>query len=118
MAFGRRLVPDFGDAAVRADQKRGAHNAEERFAEELLHAPRAITFDGLEFGVAQHGEIQIIFGGEFSLSFEGITAAAQDNGAKFVELRFGVAKLGRFVNSTRGESFREKIENHGFAAKG
>lgn len=57
VAFGWRLVPDFGDAAVRPDQKRGAHDPEERFAEELLHAPRAISFDGLEFRIAQYREI-------------------------------------------------------------
>ena len=81
MAFGWRFVPDFCDAAVRPDQKRGAHDAEERFAKELLHAPRAIGFNGLEFGIAQHREIQIIFGGEFSLGFHAIAAAAQDDRA-------------------------------------
>jgi hypothetical protein len=79
VALGGRFVPDFGDAAVRTDQKCGAHNSEEGFAEKLLHAPSAVSLDGLEFGIAQHGEIQIVFGSEFRLSFHTIAAAAQDN---------------------------------------
>ena len=67
MALGRRFVPNFGDAAVGTDQERGAHDAQKRFAQELLHAPRAVGFDGLEFGIAQQRKVQIIFGGEFGL---------------------------------------------------
>ena len=78
MALGWRFVPNFGDAAIRTDQKRGTHDSEEGFAEKLLHAPRAVSFNGLEFGIAQYREIQIIFGGEFSLSFHTIGAAPQD----------------------------------------
>jgi hypothetical protein len=57
VALGGRFVPDFGDAAVGPDQERGTHDPEEGFAEELLHAPRAISFDGLEFRIAQYREI-------------------------------------------------------------
>ena len=117
MAFGWRFVPDFCDAAVRPDQKRGAHDAKKRFAEKLLHAPCAISFDGLEFGIAQQGKIQAVLGRKFGLRFHFIAAAAQYNGGDFVELRFGVAKLGRFVDSTRSQGFRKKIEDYGFAAK-
>lgn len=81
MTFRRSFVPDFCDTAVRPDQKRGAHDAKERFAKELLHAPRAIGLDGFEFGIAQHREIQIIFGGKFGLGFHAIAAAAQDDRA-------------------------------------
>ncbi len=53
MAFRWRFVPDFGNAPVRTDQKRGAHDAEKRLAEELLHSPRAVSFNGFEFRIAQ-----------------------------------------------------------------
>ena len=53
VALGRRLVPDFGDAAIGPDQERGAHDAQKRFAQELLHPARAVGFDGLEFRIAQ-----------------------------------------------------------------
>jgi hypothetical protein len=109
VALGWRLVPDFGYAAVGADQKRGAHDSQKRLAEELLHASRAISFNGLEFRIAQEREIQIIFGGEFALSLHFIATAAEDDGAELVKFWFGVAKLGRFVNSTRGKRLREKI---------
>jgi len=79
MSFGWRFVPNFSNAAVGSDQKRGAHDSEERFAQELLHPPRAISFDRLEFGIAQKREVQIIFGSEFGLSLHGIAATAQDH---------------------------------------
>jgi hypothetical protein len=81
VALGWRLVPDSGDAAVRSDQKRGAHDSQERFAQELLHPPRAIGFDGFEFRVTQQRKIQIVLGGELSLSFHCVAATAQDDGA-------------------------------------
>lgn len=101
MAFGWGFIPDFGDAPIRADQKGGAHDSEERFAEELLHAPCAIGFDGVEFGITQYRKIQIVLGGEFGLRFYFIAAAAENNGVELIELWFSVAKLGRFVDSTR-----------------
>jgi hypothetical protein len=51
------------------------------------------------------------------LSLHGIGATPQDNRAEFVELRFGVAKLGRFVDSTRSERFGEKIQDYRLAAQ-
>jgi len=57
VALGGRFVPDFGDAAVRPDQERGTHDPEEGFAKELLHAPCAVRFNGLEFRIAQYREI-------------------------------------------------------------
>jgi hypothetical protein len=117
VAFRGRLVPDFGDAPVRADQKRGPHDSEERFAEELLHSPRAVGFDGLEFGITQQRKIQIVLGREFGLSFHLVAAAAKDDGVEFIELRFGVAKLGRFVDSTGSERFRKEIEDDWLAAE-
>jgi len=117
MSFGWRFIPNFSDAAIRPDQKRGAHDSQERFAEELLHPSRSISFDGLEFRIAQQGKIQIVLGREFGLSFHFIAAAAQYDRGEFVELRFGVAKLGRFVDSTRGERLGKKIEHHRLAAQ-
>ena len=51
------------------------------------------------------------------MSVDAITAAPQDDCAQLIKLRFGVAKLGRFVDSTRSEGFGEKIEDYGFAAQ-
>lgn len=117
MPLGWRLVPDFGDAPVWADQKSGPHNSQKRFAQKLLHPPSAISFDGLEPRIAQQREIQIVFRSEFRLSFHCVAAAAKDDRAQFIELRFGVTKLGRFGRSTRSQRLREKIKHHGFAAK-
>jgi hypothetical protein len=54
---------------------------------------------------------------EFGLSIDFVAAAAQDDCVKFVELPFGVTKLGRFIDSTGSERLREKIEHHRLAAE-
>ena len=81
MSFRWRFVPNLRDAAVRTDQERGAHDSQKRFPQKLLHPPRTVGFDGLELRIAQQGEIQIVFGGEFGLRLQVIAAAAQENRA-------------------------------------
>jgi len=39
------VVPDVFELAIRADKKGTSHDAEKRFAEECLHAARAVGFD-------------------------------------------------------------------------
>ena len=110
MTFWADVVPDLLDRSVEIDQKRTTHNPQERFPKECLHAPGAIGFDGLELGIAEEREIQLLLDLELSLGFDGIGAATQNHGSQLVEFRFCVAKLGRFGNSTGRLSFREEIQ--------
>jgi len=81
VSLGRRFIPNPGEASVRANEKCGAHDSQERFTEKLLHAPRAVGFDGFEFRIAEQREIQFVFGREFGLSLHSIAAAAEDDRA-------------------------------------
>jgi hypothetical protein len=81
VSLGRRFVPNPGDASIRTNQKCGAHDSQEGFAEKLLHAPRAVCLDGLEVRIAEQREIQFVFGRELGLSLHFISAAAQDDRA-------------------------------------
>lgn len=100
MPFGRDFVPDFTHFSVRPDPVAHAHDSEKRFPEEALHAPRAVRFHHLKFGVGQEREIQFVLDLKFSLVFGGIRAAPQDGGICLLELLDGVTKLGRFRRST------------------
>ena len=111
MTRGFGLGPDLGDAPIPSDDKRAAHDAQKRFAEKLLHAPRVVGFDGLELRIAQQREVEVEFRGELCLRRHAIGAAAQDDRASLIELWFGVAKLGRFVDSTGSVGFGIEIEN-------
>ena len=117
MAFRSYVVPDVLDFAVGADEKRAAHNSQERFAEEVFHAPRAVGFDHFKIGVAQQREIEFLLFLEAGLRFYGIPAGSQDNHIQLVELLLCVAKLGRFGRSTRGVSLRKEKQQHALAAK-
>ena len=81
VSLGRRFIPNSGEASVQANEKRGAHDSQKRFTEKLLHAPRAVGFDGFELGIAEQREIQFVFGREFALGLHSIGAAAQDDRA-------------------------------------
>ena len=115
VAFGLNLVPNFRHASVAPNQKCGPDDAEERFPEELLHPARAISLNGREFRIAQKREIELIFRRELRLRIHAVRAAAQDDSVSLIEIRFCVAKLGRFVDSTRGESLRKEVEHHRFS---
>jgi hypothetical protein len=117
VAFGRDVVPQSANSAVLADPERHAHDAEERFAEEGFHAPRAVGLDDFEFRVGEQREIQLVLGLELRLCFNGVAATTDDRGIQLLELVGGVAKLGRFIRSTGRVGFREEIENQILSTK-
>lgn len=95
------VVPNLADFPVRADPEGHAHDSEKRLTEKRFHAPRAERFDHVEFCVCEKREIKLVFGFELRLSVNRIAAAADDCGVQFLEFLDGVAKLGRFIGSTR-----------------
>lgn len=100
MSFRWSGIPNFFELAVRADEKRAADDTEKGFAEEFLHAARAVGFDGFEFRIAEQIEIQLLLGFERGLGFDRVAACAEDDDAKLVEVMLCVTKLGRFGRST------------------
>ena len=108
MAFRFYVVPDVLDLAVRADEKRATHNSQERLAQEVFHASRAVGLDHFKIGVAQQRKIQLLLFLEAGLRFYGIPAGSQDDHIQLVELLLCVTKLGRFGRSTRGVSLRKE----------
>ena len=117
MALGFDVVPDVFKLAVRADEESASHDAEKRFAEELLHAARAVGFDRFKIRIAQEIEVEFLFGFERGLSFDGVAAHAENDHAKLVELLFCVAKLGRFNGSAGGVGLRIEEEHDAPAAE-
>ena len=78
MAFGFDKGPDFLDFAGLADEEGTAHDAHECTAHELFFPPGAELFDGFVAGIAEQGKIEILFGFERGLGFDGIGAQAED----------------------------------------
>lgn len=117
MAFRAGLLPDLFDFPVRADQAGTADNSEEILSQKTLHAAGAVRFDDVKVGIAEQWEVQFMLGPKLGHHLRGVTAAAQDDGVELVEFRLGVAKLGRFVGSTRREGLREEIEHNVSAAE-
>ena len=108
VAFGFDWVPDFFDFAVGADQKTAADDSLEQAAHEFLAAPRAIGFDHLVGGIAEQRKIELPFVAEFLQGLHRISAGSEYGDTQPIELRFCVAKLGRFNRSTRGVCFWKK----------
>ena len=108
VALGFDGRPDRSNFARFADQERASHDAHEFASHELLLLPRAVGFDGLVGGIAEQREIESVFGLEQGLRPDGIGTHAQDGHFEVVELLFGVAKLGRFDDSTGGVGFGEE----------
>ena len=106
MAFCFDVVPDALDFSIRTDKERASNDAEERAAEEFLHAARAVSFDRFQIGIAEEVEIELLLVLERGLSLHCVAAHAEDDHAKLVELLFCVAKLGRFNRSTGSIGFR------------
>ena len=100
MAFGFDEGPDVFDFAGFADEEGAADDAHESAAHELFSLPGTKFLDGFVSGVAEQGEIEILFGLERGLGFDRVGAEAKDGDAKLVEVFFCVAKLGRFDGST------------------
>jgi hypothetical protein len=112
VAFRSCILPDFFDFSVRANQAGTADNPQKILSQKTFHAARAVGFDHFEIRVAEEREVELVFGFEFGQDVLGIRAAAQDDGIELVELRLGVAKLGRFVRSTGCESLGVEKQHH------
>jgi len=110
VAFGFDGVPDLLDFAVGTDQKTAADNPLEQAAHEFLPAPGAIEFDHFVCGIAEQRKIELPLVAEFLESLHGIGAGSENGHTQLIELRFCVAKLGRFDRSTRSVRFRKKEE--------
>src|SRR5262249_34472770 len=80
--------------------ERAADDAHEFASHELLLLPGAEGFDGFVVRIAQQRKVEMVFGFEAGLSFDGIGAQAEDGHAVLVELALCVAKLGRLNGST------------------
>jgi len=117
MAFGVYAVPDFPDDPVGTDPIRAAHDSQERFPQEGLHSPRAVQFQQLEIGIGNQREVQLEPRAEVGVRFRVAAAAADYHRIALFKFLEGVTKLGRFVRSTGGIGFGEKIEDHVLAAE-
>lgn len=112
MAFRRSFLPDVLDPPIRTDQHAAAHDTQKRFTQKTFHAPGPVGFDGLEVRIAQQGKVQLQFFPEFAQGGGRVCAAGQDGGVQGVEFLFCVAKLGRFVVSTRRVRFDKEKQQH------
>jgi hypothetical protein len=117
MAFGLDEGPDVFDLAGFADEEGAADNAHEGASHKLFFLPGAEFLDGFVGGIAEQGEIQILFGLERGLGFYGIGAQAEDGDAKFVEIFFCVAKLGRLDRSTGSVGFGVEEQENALAGE-
>jgi hypothetical protein len=63
-------------------------------------------------GIAEQGEIELLFDPETLQRFYGIGADADYRDTQLVELRFCVTKLGRLRGSTRRVRFGVKEKQH------
>lgn len=115
--LGVNVFPHLDNFPVRADQKRAAHDSQIGFPEKRFHASYTISFNSLKCGIAQERKIQLLFCLEIRLGLHGIATAAENYRAGLVELCFGVAKLGRFADSTGSLRLGEKVKHHGLAAQ-
>jgi hypothetical protein len=105
VAFGFDEGPDRFDRAGLADEEGTADDAHEFAAHELLLLPGSEGLDGFVIGVAEQRKIELLFSFEGGLSFDGISAHAEDGHTEFVEFFLCVTKLGRFDGSTRSVGF-------------
>ena len=115
VAFGFDGGPDSFDFAGFADEKRAADDAHEFASHELLLLPGAVGFESFVLGVTEQRKIELVLCLEQGLGFDRIGARAEDGHFEFVELLFGVAKLGRFDDSTGGVGFGEEEKEDAFA---
>jgi hypothetical protein len=116
MSLRRHIVPDLPNEPVRPNPIRHSHDPEKRFPQETFHPPRAERLNHLELRIREQRKIQLVLQFEFRLRFHRIGAAAQDCRIFCLELLDGVAKLGRFVDSTGSIRFGIEKQNHVLAA--
>lgn len=117
MALCGDFVPDFPDFAVVTDPESHADDPQERFAEERLHPARAVRFDYVELRVREQRKIQPVLGFELRLSLNRVGATANHRRIQLLETVDRVAKLGRFVRSTRRVGLGKEVEDQVFATK-
>ena len=110
MAFGSDGVPDLFDFAVGADQETAADNSFKKAAHKFFPAPGAVGFDHLVRWIAKQRKIELPLVAEFLQSLQRIGAGSENGDTQLIELRFCVAKLGRFDSSARSIRFRKKEE--------
>jgi hypothetical protein len=117
VAFGFDEGPDVFDFAGLADEEGAADDAHVGAAHELFFLPGAEFSDGFVRGIAEERKIQILFGLEGGLGFNGIDAEAKDGDAELIEFFFCVTKLGRFYRSTGGVGFGVEEEEDALAGE-
>ncbi|HKE34284.1 MAG TPA: hypothetical protein VKB66_03740 [Candidatus Acidoferrum sp.] len=115
VAFGLDGGPGGLDFAGFAYEKRAADDTHELAPHKLLLLPGAVGFDGFVSWIAEQGEIKFVFGLEQGLAFDRVGAHAKDSHFASVELLFGVAKLGRFDDSTWCVGFGEEEKQDALA---
>jgi hypothetical protein len=117
VAFGFDDGPDVFDFAGFADEEGAADDAHKGAAHELFFLPGAEFLNSFVGRIAEQGEIEILFGFERGLGFDGIGAHPEDGHAELVEILFCVAKLGRFDRSTGSVGFRIEEEEDTLAGE-
>jgi hypothetical protein len=115
VAFGFDEGPDVLDFARLVDEEGAADDAHEGAAHEFFFLPSTELFDDFVLGIAEQGEIEILFLFEGGLGFDGIGAEAENGHVQFIKIFFCVAKLGRFDGSTGGVGFRVEEEEDALA---
>ncbi len=117
MTFRSRILPDFFDFSVRANQAGTADNPQKILSQKTFHAARAVGFNHFEIRIAEKWKVQLVFGLKLSQDILCIRAAPQDDGVELVELVLGVAKLGRFVRSTGCQSLGKEKQHDALPVK-
>lgn len=117
MSFRGYLIPHFPNLSVVSDPERHPDDPKEGLPEKRFHPPCAVRFDHLEVRIGEKREIQPVFGFELRLGFDSVTAATNHRRIQLVETAHRVAKLGRFVRSTRRVGLGKEVEDQVFATK-
>jgi hypothetical protein len=117
VAFGFDEGPEVLNFSGFADEEGAADDAHEGAAHELFFLPGTKSLDGFVSGIAEKGEIEILFGFEGGLGFDGVGAEAEDGDAELVKIFFCVTKLGRFDGSTGGAGFGVEEEDDALAGE-
>ena len=117
MPFRFDGVPHLLDSSIVADEYAAPHYSLERAAHKLLPSPKTIRFNHFVVGVAQEGEIELVFLFETQQRFHRIGAHTNNLNLQRVEVLLCVTKLGRFHGSTRCVGLRIEKEQCALALK-
>jgi len=110
MALRFYVVPDFFDFPIWGDKDAAADNPFVGPAHEFLRAPEAIGFDHFVVGVAEKREVKLVLPLKTSQCLNGVRANSKYFHFQFLELLFGVTKLGRFNRSTGSVRLGKEIK--------